>query len=417
MACTSDRIINYRAIMRLVADPLYKNSLFIALTSMFNAGCGFFFWMIAAKLYTVDEVGLATALISSLGFIVLVSMLGFDFSIIRFSSSENKTRIFSTSIVIVTMTSLLIGSVFILQVESFAPSLQMLKIPIYALAFIITAALNTAANITGRAFIADTKANLYFFQNILMSIRIPLLFPLVFLGTFGIFGSASFTFLLVSLFGILILRSNTDDFRLEMDMDFVRRSLRFSSRNYLSNILSTAPNLILPIMVLNMLGEAEAAKYYITFAIGQILLIVPNSLGISVFVEGSHGKGLKESVIRAGEASMAFLIPAVIATFLFGDLLLGLIGEEYQTAFDLLRVLALSSFFVTVYSLFIPIQNVRMEVEVIVLMNAFRCILLLMLSYTLMGQYGILGAGYAWMITNGIIALWIASTARRQGWI
>jgi len=57
----------------MLSDPLYRNSLFMAFTSVFNAGCGFFFWMIAARLYTVEQVGLATALISALGLVVLLS--------------------------------------------------------------------------------------------------------------------------------------------------------------------------------------------------------------------------------------------------------------------------------------------------------------------------------------------------------
>ncbi len=37
-------------------DPLYKNSIFIMLSSITNAGSGFFFWMVAARLYSADKV-------------------------------------------------------------------------------------------------------------------------------------------------------------------------------------------------------------------------------------------------------------------------------------------------------------------------------------------------------------------------
>ena len=37
-------------------DPLYKNSFFIMLSSIINAGFGFFFWMIAARLYSAEDV-------------------------------------------------------------------------------------------------------------------------------------------------------------------------------------------------------------------------------------------------------------------------------------------------------------------------------------------------------------------------
>jgi len=42
-----------------IKDPLYKNSFFIMLTSISNAGFGFIFWMLAAKLYPKEDVGIA----------------------------------------------------------------------------------------------------------------------------------------------------------------------------------------------------------------------------------------------------------------------------------------------------------------------------------------------------------------------
>ena len=64
------RIINH------MKDPLYRISFFIMLTSISNAGFGFIFWMLAAKLYPKEDVGIATALISAMSLPVLLSRLG-----------------------------------------------------------------------------------------------------------------------------------------------------------------------------------------------------------------------------------------------------------------------------------------------------------------------------------------------------
>jgi O-antigen/teichoic acid export membrane protein len=124
------------------------------------------------------------------------------------------------------------------------------------------AAISIAA-ITGSAFMADRKAEHYLFQNIFMALRIPLLTPLAFLGTFGIFGSVGLAYLVASFFALLTLQRCLAAIRLEVDIDFIRKSIKFSSWNFASSIMATAPTFIIPIMVLNMLGEAEAAKYYI----------------------------------------------------------------------------------------------------------------------------------------------------------
>lgn len=423
--CTSDTIMNfsrichqnYRTIAGLANDPLYRSSFFMAFSGILNAGFGFFFWMIAARLYTVEQVGLATAMISSLGLVLLFSRLGFDSSIIRFLPSEDREKVIGTSLIVTTVACVISGSIYILLAELLAPSMIFLKDPRYALTFLLIGAMNSVAGITGNVFVADRKGNLYFLQNLLTAVRIPFLLPFAFLGVLGIFGSVGMGFMVASSFGLLTLYGSDVPIRLMVNLDFIRRSFRFSSRNYISSTLSVAPTLIIPIMVLDMLGEAEVAKYYIAFALGNLVLIIPGSFGTSLFVEGSHGEGLKKSVIRAGGASLMLLVPAVLVLFLFGDRLLVLLKGEYVQAFDLLRIITLSSIPMTVYYLFMSIQNVRMKVGSIVKLNALRCALLLGMSYVLIIRYGILGAGYAWLVTYlglGLIIVWVA---RKEMWI
>ncbi|MCK4679242.1 MAG: oligosaccharide flippase family protein, partial [Bacteroidales bacterium] len=118
-------------------DPLFKNSVFIMLTSASSAGFGFIFWMISAKLYSAEDVGIATALISSMAFIVLLSRFGLDISIIRFFPGNDKSRIFSTSAIISTFFALVFGVVFIAGVDVFSPELHVLRTPLNAALYLI----------------------------------------------------------------------------------------------------------------------------------------------------------------------------------------------------------------------------------------------------------------------------------------
>lgn len=388
----------------------------MAFASIFNMGCGFFFWMIAARLYTIDQVGQAMALISALGLVILFSRLGLDFAIIRFFSSEDRGKVVSTSLIVTTAACILSGVIYVLLAEILAPSMILLRELGFALAFMLIGAMNSMTAIVGNASIAARKADHYFMQNFLMALRIPALLPLAFLGVFGIFVSVGVGYLIASCYGLMTLRRSIGTIRPLVDLEFIRRSFKFSAWNYASSILSAA-DMIIPIMMLNMLGEAEVARYYIAFAIGNIVMIIPGAFGTSIFVEGSHGQGLRRSVLRAGSTSFAVLVPAVLVLFLFGNRLLGLFGEEYVEAFSLLKIIALSSFLVSCYSWFIPIQNVRMKADSILRLSALRCMLLLVLSYVLVHMYGFLGVGYAWMATYGVIVLVIGWEARRAQWV
>ena len=169
-------------------DPLLKNSIFIMLTSITSAGFGFIFWMLAAKLYPAGDVGIATALISSMGLLVLLSRFGLDFSIIRFFPGADKSRIFSTSAIITTSFAVIFGVIFIAGVDTFSPELCLLKSPRNAALFLIFLAANSVTALTGISFIAIRKAAFQFLQSIIVGSRIVFLIPLITLGAIGIFG-------------------------------------------------------------------------------------------------------------------------------------------------------------------------------------------------------------------------------------
>ncbi len=408
--------MNIKNLLEQLKDPLYKNSLFLMLSRVFNVTCGFIFWIVAAKFYSVEDVGVATALISSLGLVILFSRFGFDFSLIRFIHVNDKSRVMNTCLAITTVSSVIVGIIYLSGIDFFASGLSFIQSPGYAAMFLLFVIMNSIVSITGNALTAMRRADHFFYQNLALASRIPLLIPLVFLGSFGIFGSVGLANLLAALLALIRLGKLTRlDFK--TDNQFIKDSFTFSSGNYVSSVFQSVPTLIMPILIMNLLNEAEAAKYYIAFAIGNLVLIVPDSLSTSLFVEGSYGESLRKNLIKAGLAIYAFLIPVVVLIYFFGDFLLGLVGKDYVEAFELLRLLAVSSFFVAVYSLFLQVQNVRMKVESIVMLNLLRLLLLLGLSFVLILRFGIVGIGYAWVITYAVLGLAIMGLVKRMEWI
>ncbi len=372
--------------------------------------------MVAARYYSVMDVGIAAALISLLGLIMLFSRLGMDFSIVRFLPVENKKPVLSTVLTITTIASTVSAAICIPVFGFASPSLSALLNPTYALLFLIFTLTNSVVAITGNAFIAMRQGGQYLFQNAVIAARIPLLIPLVFLGGYGIFSSVGLAYLIAALLA-LILINRSIGVGFGVDKPFLRRSFSFSLGSYTSSILSNAPVLVMPILVLSLAGEAEAAKYYIAFAVGHLVLIIPDSFSTTLFVEGSHGENLRKTVRTTAIAIYSLLIPAIALIYLFGGALLGLIGEEYEEASQLLNLIALSGIVYAVCSLFISIQNVRMKVASVVRLNVLRSSLLLGSSCYFVIAHGIVGVGYAWLLTYGVLCAVIGALARREGWI
>jgi len=57
-------------------------------SSLTSAGSGFF-WLIAARFYSTADIGLASAIISAMGLISMLSLLGFDCFSVRALNNLN----------------------------------------------------------------------------------------------------------------------------------------------------------------------------------------------------------------------------------------------------------------------------------------------------------------------------------------
>jgi O-antigen/teichoic acid export membrane protein len=396
----------------ILKDHLYRNSLYLVLSRLLNVTAGFLFWVIAAKLYSINEVGMATALISSLGLIMLFSRFGFDYSLIRYVANADKNKVFNTSLVITTIAAVVISLIYILLAGIFKANLALNLSN--GMLFIRIALFNSITLIAGNMFLALRKGQYLFIQTVLISLRLFLLLPLARFESFGIILSLGICYVFSAIFSLWVLRKEVKVNFLQIDRPFVKESFKFSLGSYLSNILIEAPILILPVMVLHLIGRGEAAIYYIAMAIGNFALIVPYALSFSLFIEGSYGQSLKQNTIKACLTAYLFLIPIIVILSLWGKNILGLISKEYIEAYHLLFLVMITGFFAVIYMVFISVQNIKMRVERNIRLNLLRFLLLLGASYYLIPKYNISGVGYAWLLTHVILTLVIAATVLKD---
>lgn len=403
--------IGWQKISRHLKDPLYINSFFMALSRFLNASGGFIFWLLAARLYAKEDVGLTSALFSYLELVLLFSVIGCDFALIRYLPAYDKKKVFNTCLSISICFSLITGIFFVLGSDIFSAGLSLIKTPHYAAMFVLFGVANTLNHITGITFIAIRRSIHYFLQNLIRSIRIPLLIPLFYWGSLGIFQSLGIACILSTLFSLLLLRKNLG-LNFKFDKYFIKKTYKFSLSHYFAN-LSEASMLIIPILVFNLLGSVEAANYYIASAIGDLVLIIPGVLGTSLFVEGSHGENTKKALIKAAKATYALLIPAIIIIYLYGSFFLGLFGKSYIDSYRLLCLISISSLFTALYTLFVSVLRIKFKMGTVLKFNTLMFTMLLGLSYIFMIKYGLAGVGYARIVTSVIIAIVTAAIFKK----
>ncbi len=398
------------------SDPLYMNSLYILVTRAIIVTAGFLFWMIAARLYSIEDVGLAVALISSGGLVNLVATLGFEHSVIRFISTYDVRKIVNSSVAIITVTSVVTGVGYCVITLLLPHKAMMLDQQFAPVMFVIYCIVSSIAILLGNTFLAMRKPLEYMAQNLINSSRVLILLPMVFLGSIGIFGSALIANVItLSIMFYFLGRSVKLD--LKIDREYVANSFRYSAGNFVANLFYNMPGMLLPIIVLAVLGEASVAVAYIALTIGNFLMEMTVTLSTALFIEGSHGKSLRKNVLKCTAATYSLLVPGFLVFYFFGSYFLALYGGVYAEGIDLLRLMAFASFFHAIYYIFCTIQKVMMGVGSLMKLNGLLFVLSISLSCVFMLLLGVTGIGYAVILTYLIMDLIVLANARKEKWI
>lgn len=392
------------------------NSFLILLSSLTNAFFGFLFWVIAARLYPQSEIGIASGLISALALGFTFSRLGLDQSIVKFFPQGDKKSILMTSSIIVLASSLIIGVILIAlspiwlsQAEfSFGTSI----------AFILFLMAISLAWLLGRSFIAVRKNSHYFIQILISNSKVLFILFLTSLGAFGIFFSYGLAFAVAIIFSLIFLLRLLGSGQYSFDRSYLRKSFAFSSGTYVYGFFMLLPMQVLPLLVLNDMGTNEAAIYYLVYAFTSLLFVIPDAFGTTLFVEGSHGRPLGHLYKKSAITIVTLLVLVVVFYSLFGKQILGIIGDEYVGGFQLLQIMALSSFLVAVVIVYYSHLLVNGRVKLLILLSVITSVIQIGTSYLLIGTFGILGVGYSWLICylimSAIVGVLIVRERRRD---
>ena len=323
-------------LVQVRSDHLVRNSFFIMLSTAAMGAFGFLFWLVAARLFTSGEIGVATTLISATILISYLGQFGFDATFVRFlpTSSDRNAEI-NTGISLVAGGSLLLALAYILVVPSFVPALRFVRSsPLYATGFIVFTALGSINLVTDAVFIAYRAAKYNFIVDGLIQgvskVALPIL--VVGLGAFGIFTASTGAALAAVVASIILLIRHFEYRpRLRVSRNVIRHVLSFSALNYVASLLNVMPVLFIPAIVINARGASEAGYYYVAFQMANLLFAGSFAISASLFSEGSYEDGdLHRLAWRAAKYLGLLAVPAVALLSLGGHWLLLAFGREYS---------------------------------------------------------------------------------------
>src|SRR5881227_370667 len=283
-----------------VKSPLYRNAIFIMLTSVISSGLGFFFWLIVANKYAKEDLGAAVTLFQTLGFIGALGNLGIG--LIRYmGETEDKGKMINAGLTLSGVVTLALCLLFLVLLPVILPDLAfVLNDRLYVLTIVVCTVALGLAPVLDSVTIAVRRADLQTWRlTIFAVLKIPVALLVVTIpllqGRAGIFLSLALSFgVSVAVLGFVLLPRTLSGYRPKPDFQFraTRPILRFSLGNYVAIAIGSAGALLPTPLIYGVLGPYDgpknAAYFYVALIVASLLYIIPGAAFTSFYAEASQ---------------------------------------------------------------------------------------------------------------------------------
>lgn len=395
-------------------DSLYYNSLFLILSTGAMAGFGFIFWLLNSKLFSANDLGIATALIPIANIIALGSLFGLDASIIRFlPTHQNAKQVVRSSLLAVTFFSVFFGILFGVSAQLHSPSLvDFFSETLHYIVF-LALIVSTALNLICDAIYLSRKKSFFTLVVTIVYSALKATFPLLFVdfGSTGILIAAASAQCIGLLINFIILQLKWSYFTgFNVSISTLTETWKYTFSNYIATIFNLLPASIIPLIIINKIGVAEAAYYYIVMMIVNLLYVVSYATTKSLFAEGSH---TTEHLIKKIKQTIFFIfaitLPSVSILWFFSSEILSFFGSDYSTnGAYLLQIAGITAIPMSIVAVCAAIFRIRKNTLVLITCNLIQAVLVISLTI-LYSTKGLNGVGQAWLTAYTITAV-IATT-------
>lgn len=396
--------------------PFYQNTYYLMSGNIINSALGFVFWIIAARLYSFEIVGLGSAMISASRLLALFAELGLGISLVRYlpAAGKNGNDMINTCFTLSGLAVFIILLVFLSGLSLWSPALLPVRQhALYFIAFIFFTFSMLLQPLALTVLLARLQTRNIFIINVvagILGIVLVSIFSIFTDGALGLFSAMglAITFTLTLCVFRLLPKAQNGYFPLpKMDLKILGEMGSYSAANFAGKGFLLMTNFILPLIVVNTLGNEMNAYFYIPWSVGIVLQFIPAAISNSLFAEASNeGITLHANTKKSLKLLLLLVLPAALIIITVSSFLLLLFGREYsEHGASLLRILALSIVPWGIIYIYIGIARAKKNIKGLVVIPVFASGLSLGLSYILMVQAGLVGIGLGYLAGQSIVAL------------
>lgn len=319
---------------------MFSNSITLIGAKVSAMGLGFVFWVLAARFFAPEQVGLAAGVVSAMMLCTQLALLGVGSAVIaRYPHHQARpARLLDSAFTLVAVIAAVAAVLFLAIASRVLTELDAVSHdPVYALLFVGAAVFGTVGILMDQVSTTLRRGDHALLRG--------LTFGLIAAGTLVLIAvltdaNGAQTLLLpwvvagaaVFVLGLVQLRRTLEGYRLRPRIKpaIARELVHSGLPNYALTLSQRAPGLILPIIVLELLSPGDNATWYIAWMMAWVVYIVAIQVEMTVFAEVAHDPdSLRLSVKRGVRAALGIGVPAAIVLALAADPLLSIVGPQY----------------------------------------------------------------------------------------
>lgn len=395
--------------------PVHRDGFALVLSSALTSLMGLGYWVLVARLFPPDVVGVNQVVLSTMMLIGGVAHLNMTYALLRFVPVAGRAsrRLVAAGYLVAVLIASLAGGAFALGAQLWSPELLeavghgrlivffMVASPVWAI-FTVQDYVLTAI---GAARVVPVENSIF----ALVKIGMLLLAAWATLqGGIAISWVVSTALVVLVMNLWLFLRAlpahswRTAGAAVPITVGAIGRYVR---GDYAGAVFWQAAMLGIPSLVLARLDAAAAATYGIVWQIGLALFLVPSGMGQAVVAHGAADPDGIEAARRAMiRKSLTLLVPAVVVLVVAGRWVLEIFGSVYaETGALPLALIALASLANVLTAATVSAARVRQRMGVLFGVPATAAMLVIVLAWLLMPHLGVTGVGLAWLIGQSVV--------------
>lgn len=401
-------------------------------TAVITSGLGYLYWLLAARQFPVEAVGLAGALVSAMMLLANVGVLGLGTLLVSEipRQSGHPGPLILTATVVGAAASIVLGLVFALLAGSVSAEFAFLAgEPLIGIVFAIGVSVMAISLILDQASVGMLRGDLQLIRNSSFGLlKLAFLAALAWLGVantaLGIYGTwAAGGIVSVMIPAVMVLwslRGRLAFAACRPRLSTLRGLGRSAGGHHALNLALLAPGLCLPVVVTALLSPTVNAYFYSAVMMASLVWAGPAALASMV-----HAVGVRTPSELGRRTSFSLALSALGGLAATGvvlvtaELLLGLFGDDYATeASSTLRLLTIAVFPILVKYHFVAIARVTGRVAgaaVLLLIGAGVEILVGAMGGVIGGLTGLSLAWLAVLVVEaGIVAPVVIHTVRAE---